>query len=361
MTVTQTNSGPNLNLARLPRGPGLNFKILKFSPCSFLRKTAKKSAGDNSKIAFAHSPLVVLNNFDNAEHPRHVKIVGTTIQAMFPAINVRTVKLNECRRVLLVNYDEEEDTFSFRHYMIRADPQGASRSVRKLLKSKIPDLGSRVDVSEIVEANIRFGDDGGMTSDSEAEDATAAVALPQDFPGKGNRAGKKSVVKLREIGPRMTLDLIKVQEGVFDGEVLYHKYQSRSESEIQAQRDSLTEKRKLAEERRAEQERNVAKKRAAEDEKVAHKKARLEARKVRVLEQAQELEGGEEAVALAKKVEQDARERRRELTGGAEGDESSVEFDDDDEDADEENVNEEEDVDEIEHEASEDEEEGEDE
>ena len=293
MTISQTATGPNLGLSRVPRGPALSFKIRGFSPCSFLRKTLKKGTGENSKVAFSNPPLVVLNNFDDPENGRHVKIIALTFQNLFPAINVKTVKLNECRRVVLINYNREDDTVDLRHFLIKADPQGASRSVRKLLKERLPQLGGKTDVSEIVEPGVRFGADGGETSDSEIEDNAAAVNLPQDFPGRGNHAGKRSVVRLREIGPRLNLELVKVQEGVFDGEVQYHKYQSRTAEEIEEQRQKVAEKARLAEERRKIQEENVERKRKLESEKEAHKKARMEARKAKMLEKAKSYEGAE--------------------------------------------------------------------
>jgi len=302
MTVSQTTTGPNLGISRLPRGPTLFFKIKGFTPCSFLRRTLRKGAG-SSKAAFLNPPLVVLNNFDHPKNGRHVKIIAVTFQALFPAINVKTVKLNECRRVLLVNYDRETDCMDVRHYFIRANPQGASRSVRKILKSRVPDLSTRADVSEIVEPGVRFGD-GGETSDSEIEDAAASVSLPQAFPGKGNQVGKRSVVKLREIGPRLNLELVRVQEGIFDGEVQYHKYQTRTEQEVAVQRAAVKEKERLAEERKLNQEKNVDRKRKAEQEKEEKKKARLEARKAKILEKAKTYEGAEALDEVDKGEEQ---------------------------------------------------------
>ena len=291
MTISQSENGPNLGIARLTRGPSLSFRVLGFTPSSLLRRTSKKLAGSNFKDSYLSPPLVVLNNFDETKIQPHVKIIAITFQAMFPAINVKTVKLGQCRRVVLVNYNEEEDSVDIRHYFIKADPQGTSRSIRKLLKSKIPDLSHREDVSEIIDPGVRFGD--GETSDSEVEDANASVSLPQNFPGKGNQAGRRSVVKLREIGPRLNLQLIKVEEGVFTGEVQYHKFHKKTEEEVNAQRARVVEKERLAEERRKVQEENVEKKRKAEQEKLEQKRQRLEARKNRIVNRAKSYDGAE--------------------------------------------------------------------
>lgn len=49
------------------------------------------------------------------------------------------------------------------------------------------------------------------------------MTLASDL-GRVNRASTKSAVKLQEIGPRMTLQLIKVEEGLCSGSVIYSEY-----------------------------------------------------------------------------------------------------------------------------------------
>ncbi len=85
-------------------------------------------------------PLVVLNNFSQSEESQ-VKLMRATFQHMFPTINVKTVRLSECRRVVLFNFNKEDGSVEMRHYAIRATPVGISRSVKKVLQSKIPNLG----------------------------------------------------------------------------------------------------------------------------------------------------------------------------------------------------------------------------
>jgi ribosome biogenesis protein SSF1/2 len=45
-----------------------------------------------------------------------------------------------------------------------------------------------------------------------------------------------AAVKLTEIGPRMRLCLIKVEEGFCSGEVLYHKHVTKTPEEVAALR-----------------------------------------------------------------------------------------------------------------------------
>jgi ribosome biogenesis protein SSF1/2 len=85
-------------------------------------------------------PLVVLNNFGQSEESQ-VKLMRITFQHMFPNINTKTVKLSDCRRVVLYHYHKVEGTVEMRHYAIRAQPVGVSSAVKRILQSRIPDLG----------------------------------------------------------------------------------------------------------------------------------------------------------------------------------------------------------------------------
>jgi len=46
--------------------------------------------------------------------------------------------------------------------------------------------------------------------------------------GRVNRASTKSAVKLQEVGPRMTLQLVKIEKGLCSGEVLFSEYGTSS-------------------------------------------------------------------------------------------------------------------------------------
>lgn len=85
-------------------------------------------------------PLVVLNNFGQSEES-HVKLMRITFQHTFPTINTKTVKLSDCRRVVLYHYHKDEGTVEMRHYAIRAQPVGVSSAVKRILQSRIPNLG----------------------------------------------------------------------------------------------------------------------------------------------------------------------------------------------------------------------------
>jgi hypothetical protein len=60
----------------------------------------------------------------------------------------------------------------------------------------------------------------GYGSESEVDDEAATVSLVSDVD-KLNRASRKSAVRLQEIGPRMTMRLVRVESGLCSGDVLY--------------------------------------------------------------------------------------------------------------------------------------------
>lgn len=63
----------------------------------------------------------------------------------------------------------------------------------------------------------------GYGSESEVDEESATVSLASDL-GRVNRASMKSAVKLQEIGPRMTLRLVKIEEGLCSGGVIFSQY-----------------------------------------------------------------------------------------------------------------------------------------
>lgn len=106
-----------------------------------------------------------------------------------------------------------------------------------------------------------------MLSESEAEDdPNNHVMLHQKIISRGNIEANKSSIKLSELGPRLTLQLIKIEDGLLDGEVLYHDFVEKTEEEkllIQKKRES---KRRLKENRKKIQQINKNKKETAKQE-----------------------------------------------------------------------------------------------
>lgn len=220
------NKNMSLRIAKSISGPTLSFHIQKFTLMKHVRAIQRRPI--EAKEMYQSAPIVVTNNFGDDTAPPHIKLMRITFQSIFPSINIANVKLNDCRRIVLFHYLEDEDLVEMRHYAIRATPVGVARKVKKIVfgnNTKLPNLHKYKDVSDYILGTLSSG--VSEASDSEYEDNE--VVLPQEY--KHNTAQSKSALKLVEIGPRLTLKLFKVQKELGKGEVMYHGYNLRSEED----------------------------------------------------------------------------------------------------------------------------------
>ncbi|KAL0420036.1 UNVERIFIED_CONTAM: Peter Pan-like protein [Sesamum radiatum] len=195
------------------QGPTLTFKIHEYSLAADIAQSQLRPRCP--KDLFNNPPLIVLSGFGTGE--QHLKLTTIMFQNIFPAIDINTVKLSSCQRIVLLNYNKDTKLIDFRHYSIRLQPVGVSRRIRKFVQNhQAPDLRNLQDVSD-------FLTKAGYGSESEVDDEAATVSLPMDL-GRVNRASNKSAVKLQEVGPRMTLHLIKVEEGLCSGGVIFSEF-----------------------------------------------------------------------------------------------------------------------------------------
>ena len=100
-----------------------------------------------------------------------------------------------------------------------------------------------------------------MASESDIEDAgESTITLPDKYIGRGNKKAEERAIRLLELGPRMKLSVTKIQEGLNEGEVLYHSFVQKSKKEVQDMKKKWNEARKEKERRRKEQEERVRQK-----------------------------------------------------------------------------------------------------
>ncbi|KAI4237381.1 MAG: hypothetical protein LQ349_001885 [Xanthoria aureola] len=299
----------NLRLALFPRGPTLHFRVERYSLCKDVRKALRHPKGGGKD--YLSPPLLVMNNFVSPEEknqsmhsvPKHLETLSTAIfQSLFPPISPQSTPLSSIRRVLLLDRQIPKTTaptdgaeasqyvINLRHYAIATKPTGLSRGVRRInaaartlkeraSKKGMPNLGNLEDVADYILDHSAAG--AGFTSGSESEMDTDAevevldvnrrkvlskqqVKEARKSEGDGQHGGtgaQKRAVKLVELGPRMTLRMTKVEEGVCGGKVMWHEYLSKSEDEIkEMERVWETRKREKAERKRVQKE-NVEKKR----------------------------------------------------------------------------------------------------
>merc|ERR550519_1272760 len=190
-----------------------------------------------------------------------MQLVESMFQNMFPAINPTKVKVNTIRRCVLLNYNKDDKTIDFRHYTIKVVPVGLNRGVKKIVTSKVPNLGRCADVADFLQKG------GGGLSESEGEDdETSHVTAPQGVSVRGVIGGGTSSVRLVELGPRMTLRLVKVEEGLLDGEVLHHEFIEKTDEEKKVIKEKREKAKREKEKRKRDQETNVKKKEREREE-----------------------------------------------------------------------------------------------
>ncbi|EQB77638.1 Suppressor of SWI4 1-like protein [Camelus ferus] len=250
-------------LMRLPGGPTLTFRIDKYTLVRDVVSSLRRHRMHEQQ--FAHPPLLVLNSF--GPHGMHVKLMATMFQNLFPSINVHKVNLNTIKRCLLISYKPESQELDFRHYSIKVVPVGASRGMKKLLQEKFPNMSRLQDISELLATGAGLSE-----SEAEPDGEHNITELPQAVAGRGNMRAQQSAVRLTEIGPRMTLQLIKIQEGIGAGNVLFHSFVHKTEEELQAILAAKEEKLQLKAQRQDQQAQNVQRKR---EQREAHKKKSL--------------------------------------------------------------------------------------
>lgn len=97
------------------------------------------------------------------------------------------------------------------------------------------------------------------------EDPEQQVTLAQDMGKSGDRESK-SAIKLYEIGPRFTMQLIKIEEGLLDGEVMFHEFIQKTDEEVAELRKRVEKRKKLKEQRKLKMKQNVEAKKQAKEE-----------------------------------------------------------------------------------------------
>ncbi|KAL9594187.1 MAG: hypothetical protein Q9219_007173 [cf. Caloplaca sp. 3 TL-2023] len=299
----------NLRIALIPRGPTLHFRVEAYSLCKDVQKFLRHSKGGEKE--YLSPPLLVMNNFTSPDvdianrHsvPRHLENLSTTIfQSLFPPIVPHSMPLSSIRRVLLLNRESSRSTsklgktegthytVNLRHYAIVTKRTGLSRGVRQLgaggraltkqgHKKVIPNLGNLEDVADFIndplaagsgfssgsESEVETGDEVELLGTSQEKRSNAKQeGLPrrEDFTNRYGEVGMhKRAVKLVEMGPRMKLRLMKVEEAVCGGKVMWHQYLSKSEADCRKLDEAWeSRKRERAERKRVQQE-NVDRKR----------------------------------------------------------------------------------------------------
>jgi ribosome biogenesis protein SSF1/2 len=212
LSFSQVKACLMLQIGRMPRGPSLRFEVKKFTLSVDVWKA--QSHPSDSLFAYKQSPMVIINNFNEDTH--HLKIISLTFQKLFPSINIQTARVNDYRRVLLFNYDKSTDTINMRHYHMKIGPIVGTSCTSQMIKKDVPNLSNAQDISELVFGN--YGKGRGPTGNTKT---TLCKRKAGDIDHGHN------AIKLTELGPRLTLQLLKVEDGIEGGDVLYRLNQNQ--------------------------------------------------------------------------------------------------------------------------------------
>ncbi|AMD19237.1 HBR336Wp [Eremothecium sinecaudum] len=322
-TQSEKTGNVSLKVARTPQGPAITFRVLDYSLGKDIKRFLRRPKS-LAKEDVLHPPLLVLNGFDiknEDENKANVeKVVVSMFQNIFPPINPARTELSSIRRVFMINKDRELNEISLRHYVIDVREVEISKNLKKLYRSKknlhktVPNLSKKEDIASLIfdhdigaytsdsevdddaivsvidkkDTQIKFrqpneaskpapvADDDRLDSDVEMEDATNETGSAEH----ADLRPRKRAIKLTEVGPRLTLKLVKIEEGIFNGKVLHHEFIHKTDHEIKALEKKHLEKLKLKEQRKKEQEENIARKKAAKEAKKQRKLERRQARKL---------------------------------------------------------------------------------
>jgi len=261
---TKTVRGPYMKIGRFPRGPTITFAVENYSLGKDVRSSLKRQVTYAKQ--YANHALLIMNNFTGSEDGKSLELVESMFQNLFPSINPHKVKVGTIRRCVLMNYNKDTKLIDFRHYTIKMMPVGICKGTKKIVQGKVPNLGKCADIGEFI-------DKGGGLSESEAEeDETSHVSAPSGVSVRGVVSGATSSVRLVELGPRLSLRLVKIEEGLLDGEILHHEFVEKTEEEKKEIRENREKRRREKEKRKKEQEKNIKKKQLERDD---HKKKSL--------------------------------------------------------------------------------------
>src|SRR3989338_4237029 len=133
MCFSQSEEGRiHLRLMRTPRGPTIWFRVTSYSLQKDLHEVQKHPRAPGTE--YLQAPLLVLNGFSDLQGD-HVPLVVTSLQSLFKPLNVQSMKLSDCRRVVLFDYDPIREVIDFRHYLITVKAIGATNTVESFLSS----------------------------------------------------------------------------------------------------------------------------------------------------------------------------------------------------------------------------------
>lgn len=295
--ITNTERASYMRLAKMPSGPTITFKINKYCLATDIFNTSKNKKPLSK--TFNHIPLCILNGFNNPsidkKYSEAISIVSTMLQSIFPPLNLNELTISQAQKAIVFNLDLNklgEPIIEMRHFDIDTEKASTKKTISNILNMKKQDLSGYKNIAEYIlkqsgftdcsdneednEVNIIHGNTNKLVEsmndedkDKDEEDKKKKKYGEKKQPKVSDNAMK---VRLHEIGPRLSLSLLKIEEGFFKGNVAFHDIIQKSKKEILEKSKELKEKKLAKQKRREEQEENVRRKEAEKFEKLPEEK-----------------------------------------------------------------------------------------
>jgi ribosome biogenesis protein SSF1/2 len=211
-----------IKFTKMAKGPTFTFNVLKYSNNTDLHQLLPRAKALTTKNL--GSPLVILNGFgsevevpqakdaastDNPSGIQERKLMATMFNNLFPSLNLNQAKPSALKRVVLVNFDSTRDVIEWRHYYIKQNYTDINNKIKKIVNSKkIPNLSECKDLSQYFAGNV------GYASESDIDNLPNSKINVEEEMKSGKVQKKKVNLRLFEIGPRITMKLVKIEEGL---------------------------------------------------------------------------------------------------------------------------------------------------
>ena len=245
-------------------------------------------------------------------------LIKSQLKHLFPDIRYNPdSEYTKCKRVVLFLMNTRDGTLEVRNYFIRKAFSGMHKKIKKLLNNeKVMDFSKVKDVSDLFLAEkVEF-------SDSDIDNLGTKLEVEKSANGKNIKTEVN--LRLYEIGPRLSLKLVKIEEEFLKGEVLYHAFNQKSEQAILDTRKKIEDQEALRIKRRLNQEENVKRKEGEKLGKRSNKKFLEDNKKTEGNAEGEKDEEGEgedgEEVEEREAGEEDLNESDKELLARLEND-----------------------------------------
>jgi len=179
----------------------LTFRVCDYSLVQDVLNTQSRPSSHLTRCD--RPPLVVMSNFGNEKHTR---LAMASFRKLFEPLALNNVNPDASQRVVLVCYDEVESCFQIRHYIF-------NKVCKERTLTRQPNSG--VDVEDESRAKLSFA----RRATNLAGNMSQGIFLHATHEIAGRSFQDK--VCLREVGPRLKLELKKVEEGLCTGTTLY--------------------------------------------------------------------------------------------------------------------------------------------